>query len=171
MTFSNILIDNSLPEDIAPTRKPKTGLLNQYIYGDYNLNKSYVIGDRDTDIQLAANLKAKGIKIGKQNKKAVLNTNSWQEIYQFLKQQPRTSTQSRVTSETNINLTINLDGSGKSTVDTGIEFFDHMLEQIAKHGNLDLSIKVSGDLQIDEHHTIEDVDITLGQAVRYALGI
>lgn len=170
VTFSNILIDKSLPEDKAPTRKPKTGLLNQYIYGDYNLNKSYVIGDRDTDIQLAANLKAKGIKIGKQNKKAVLNTNSWQEIYQFLKQQPRTSTQSRVTSETNINLTINLDGSGKSTVDTGIGFFDHMLEQIAKHGNLDLSIKVSGDLQIDEHHTIEDVAITLGQAVKNALG-
>lgn len=170
VTFSNILIDKSLPEDQASTRKPETGLLNQYIYGDYNLNKSYVIGDRDTDIQLATNLKAKGIKIGKQNKKAVLNTNSWQEIYQFLKQQPRTSTQSRVTSETNINLTINLDGSGKSTVDTGIGFFDHMLEQIAKHGNLDLSIKVSGDLQIDEHHTIEDVAITLGQAVKNALG-
>ena len=168
--FKDVLIDKSFPKENTPTRKPNTCLLAQYIYGDYNLSKSFVIGDRDTDIQLATNLNAKGIKIGKENKEAVLTTSSWEKIYSFLKTQPRTSTVNRNTSETTIRVSIDLDGNGNSTINTGIGFFDHMLAQIAKHGNLDLSIEVAGDLQIDEHHTIEDVAITIGNAINEALG-
>jgi len=163
--FSDILIDDSFPEENSPNRKPKTGLLSKYIYGNYDLEKSFVIGDRETDIQLAENLNCKGIYIGKKvNESAVLTTENWQEIYSFLKDQPRQITVNRKTNETNIGIYLNLDGSGKSSIHTGIEFFDHMLEQIAKHGNIDLTINVQGDLGIDEHHTIEDVAITLGEA-------
>ena len=169
--FSEILIDKSFPEDNAPTRKPRTGLLNQYIYGDYDLANSYVIGDRATDIELATNLRAQGIFIGEANDDAVLNTVEWSTIYEYLKAKPRTGTINRTTKETNINVTVNLDGSGQFKLDTGIGFFDHMLEQIAKHGNLDLEVTVKGDLEIDEHHTIEDVAITLGEAITSALGI
>jgi imidazoleglycerol-phosphate dehydratase/histidinol-phosphatase len=168
--FKEILIDKSFPEDNAPTRKPRTGLLNQYIYGDYDLANSFVIGDRATDIELATNLKAQGIFIGEENRDAVLSTNSWADIYNFLKAKPRTGNVTRTTKETNINVIVNLDGTGKSKLATGIGFFDHMLEQIAKHGNLDLEVSVKGDLEIDEHHTIEDVAITLGEAFTKALG-
>ena len=168
--FNDILIDKSLPADNAPTRKPNTGLLTSYIYGDYDMNQSYVIGDRATDIELAINLNAQGIFIGKDHKDAVLSTTSWEDIYHYLKAKPRQATISRVTSETTIDIQINLDGQGKSNIQTGIGFFDHMLTQIAKHGNLDLNITVDGDLHIDEHHTIEDVAITLGSAFAEALG-
>ena len=168
--FSEILIDKSFPEDNAPTRKPRTGLMNPYIYGDYDLANSYVIGDRATDIELATNLKSQGIFIGEENSEAVLSTTSWADIYTFLKAIPRKSSVTRKTKETDIIVTVNLDGSGQSKLDTGIGFFDHMLEQIAKHGNLDLEVVVKGDLEIDEHHTIEDVAITLGEAFIKALG-
>ena len=168
--FSEILIDKSFPKDNAPTRKPRTGLLNKYIYGDYDLENSYVIGDRETDIQLAKNLKAKGIFIGEKSDDASLCTTEWSNIYNFLKAIPRSAQVTRKTNETNISVSLNLDGNGKSKLDTGIGFFDHMLEQIAKHGNIDLEVFVKGDLEIDEHHTIEDVAITLGAAFLEALG-
>ncbi|MFV0529872.1 MAG: bifunctional histidinol-phosphatase/imidazoleglycerol-phosphate dehydratase HisB [Flavobacteriales bacterium] len=168
--FKEVLIDKSFPEDNAPTRKPRTGLLNSYIYGNYDLTNSYVIGDRATDIELATNLKAKGIYIGEKNEEAVLCTKSWNDIYNFLKSVPRKASIIRKTKETTIEITVNFDGSGQSKLDTGIGFFDHMLEQIAKHGNMDLEIIVKGDLDVDEHHTIEDVGITLGDAFLQALG-
>jgi imidazoleglycerol-phosphate dehydratase/histidinol-phosphatase len=168
--FTEILIDKSFPEDNADTRKPRTGLLNKYIFGDYDLTNSYVIGDRVTDIELARNLKCKGIFIGAENSIADLSTTSWEEIYQYLKAKPRKATIQRVTNETNIEIEVNLDGSGKSSISTGIGFYDHMLEQIAKHGNIDLNVNVTGDLEIDEHHTIEDVAITLGEVFLQALG-
>lgn len=168
--FSEVLIDKSFPEENAPTRKPGTGLLNKYIYGDYDLTNSFVIGDRATDIALANNLKAKSIFIGEQNKEATLSTKSWKDIYNFLKAIPRKASVRRTTKETDIQVSINLDGSGQSKLNTGIGFFDHMLEQIAKHGNIDVEVGVKGDLAIDEHHTIEDVAITLGEALLKALG-
>ncbi len=170
--FSEILIDKSFPEDNAPTRKPRTGLLNKYIFGNYDLENSYVIGDRLTDLELAENLKSKAIFIGaeKQNN-AVLSTMDWSDIYSYLKNRPRTAVVSRVTNETKIKIELNLDGKGQSEINTGIGFFDHMLEQISKHGNLDLKILVHGDLEIDEHHTIEDVALSLGEAFITALGL
>ena len=168
--FAEVLIDRSFPEDNAPTRKPGTGMLNAYIYGNYDLENSYVIGDRASDIQLAKNLKAQGIFIGENNQDAILATQSWEEIYTFLKEQPRKASVHRQTKETNIEIQLNLDGSGKSSIETGLGFFDHMLEQIARHGQMDLEIKVEGDLEIDEHHTIEDVAITLGDTFHKALG-
>jgi imidazoleglycerol-phosphate dehydratase/histidinol-phosphatase len=168
--FSDILIDKSFPEDNAPTRKPRTGLLNKYIYGDYDLANSYVIGDRITDIELATNLKSKSIFIGDNNDVATLSSTNWNEIYQYLKAEPRKVQITRKTKETNINIELNLDGSGKGFFNTGLGFFDHMLEQISKHGNIDLKVEVKGDLEIDEHHTIEDVALTLGEAVAKALG-
>jgi len=167
--FTEILIDKSFPEDNAPTRKPRTGMLQKYIYGSYDLENSFVIGDRNTDIELAENLNAKGIFIGKENETAVLSTTNWSEIYNYLKEIPRQTKVIRTTKETNISVAINLDGNGKSTIQTGIGFFDHMLEQISKHGEIDLTIQVQGDLEIDEHHTIEDVAITLGEAFTKAL--
>ena len=168
--FSDILIDKSFPEDNAPTRKPRTGLLNKYIYGDYDLANSYVIGDRATDIELATNLKSKSIFIGDNNEVATLTSTNWNEIYQYLKAEPRKVQITRKTKETNINIELNLDGTGKGFFNTGLGFFDHMLEQISKHGNIDLKVEVKGDLEIDEHHTIEDVALTLGEAVAKALG-
>lgn len=170
VTFKEVLIDKSFPEDNAPTRKPRTGLLSAYIHGDYDMANSYVIGDRSTDIELAQNLNAKGIFIGEGNSDAVLNTTSWEDIYNFLQAIPRTATVKRTTKETDIEVNINLDGNGKPKLNTGIGFFDHMLEQIAKHGNINLAVKVKGDLEIDEHHTIEDVALTLGEAFIQALG-
>ena len=169
--FSEILIDKSFPEDNAPTRKPRTGLLNKYIHGNYDLKNSFVVGDRATDIELAKNLGSKGIYMNDEGSDyAILNTTSWEEIYNYLKAIPRTATVVRKTNETNIQVEINLDGSGKSNISTGLGFFDHMLEQISKHGNIDLFVKVEGDLEIDEHHTIEDVAITFGEAFIEALG-
>ena len=169
--FSEIIIDKTFPEDNAPTRKPRTGLLTKYIHGNYDLKDSYVIGDRATDIELAKNLGSKGIFMSDDtNDYATLTTASWEEIYNYLKAIPRTATVIRKTNETDIQVEINLDGSGKSNISTGLGFFDHMLEQISKHGNIDLNIKVDGDLEIDEHHTIEDVAITLGETFIEALG-
>lgn len=169
--FSDVIIDVSLPEQNLPTRKPGTALLQQYIKGDYDLKNSFVIGDRITDIQLAENLGSHAIFISDEaNQRAILSTTSWQTIYQFLKKQPRTAKLNRKTKETEISVEINFDGNGKSQIFTGLGFFDHMLDQIAKHGNIDLNINVKGDLYVDEHHTIEDVGIALGEVFAQALG-
>ena len=169
--FEDIFIDKSFESENLPTRKPNTGLLGKYIYGNYDLENSFVIGDRLTDVQLAKNLGSKAIFISEiENQEAELTTKSWTEIYSFLKQIPRTSKVTRKTNETDIQVEVNLDGSGNSEISTGLHFFDHMLEQISKHGNLDLKIKVNGDLNVDEHHTIEDTGIVLGEAILKALG-
>lgn len=169
--FSEILIDKSFPEENLPTRKPGTGMLTHYLKGNYDLEHSYVIGDRLTDVQLAQNMNCKAIYLGNETvEAAALCTTSWADIYSFLKAQPRKTILTRTTNETNITVELNLDGSGKAAISTGLGFFDHMLEQVAKHGNLDLTIDVKGDLHIDEHHTIEDVALTLGDAFLQALG-
>ena len=181
--FEEVLIDRSLPKDSAPTRKPKTGMLTQYFDDShYDLANSYVIGDRLTDIELAKNLNAKGIFItnnkslganeasGGLNETIVLKTKSWEVIYDFLKLEQRITLHKRATHETDINLSLNLDGSGKSNISTGIVFFDHMLDQLARHGGMDISLQVKGDLEVDEHHTIEDTAIVLGEAFAAALG-
>ena len=169
--FSEILIDKSFPNENLATRKPGTALLTHYLKGTYDLKNSYVIGDRLTDIQLAKNIGCNAIYLSKdKSEDAVLSTQNWEEIYNLLKSEPRKSKIIRKTFETNIEVEINLDGSGKSLICTGLGLFDHMLEQIAKHGNLDLFINVNGDLKVDEHHTIEDVAISLGEAFLKALG-
>lgn len=174
--FSDIMIDRSFPEDNAPTRKPRTGLLTKYLEGDYDLKNSFVIGDRLTDMDLAKNLGCKGIllagsdKSGFDTETQVLQTGSWKEIYRFLCFRQREITLSRHTKETQIDLTLNLDGTGDSRIETGIGFFDHMLEQVSRHGSIDLNLSVKGDLEVDEHHTIEDVALVLGQAVKKTLG-
>lgn len=169
--FADIIIDDSFEHDNKPTRKPGTALLGKYIYGNYDLGNSYVIGDRKTDVQLAKNLGSKSIFLAEDNfEEATFTTNSWWEIYQFLKTEPRKATVKRTTKETDIVIEVNLDGTGKAEISTGLHFFDHMLDQIARHGNLDLKIKVKGDLQVDEHHTVEDTGIALGEAILKALG-
>lgn len=171
VVFSDILIDKSFPEENLPTRKPGTGLLAKYMYGNYDLKNSYVIGDRATDVQLAKNLGSKAIYMGSdQAVSADFVTQKWSEIYNFLKAAPRIGKVKRKTSETDIEIELNLDETGKSKIETGIGFFDHMLEQISKHGNLDLFVQVKGDLHIDEHHTVEDVALALGTAFIEALG-
>ncbi len=170
ISFTEILIDRSFPKDNADTRKPRTGLFPKYIHGNYDLSNSFVIGDRHSDIELAKNLGAQGIFIGEEDKNAVLATTSWKDIYEFLKGKPRKASVNRRTKETEIQITVNLDGSGESTINTGLGFFDHMLTQIARHGQLDLEIQVKGDLHIDEHHTIEDTALALGEAFLKALG-
>jgi imidazoleglycerol-phosphate dehydratase / histidinol-phosphatase len=169
--FSEIFIDRTFPSQNAPTRKPGTALLVKYLAEGVDLKSSYVIGDRLTDVQLAKNLGCKAILISdKKNDEAALTTEHWNEIYRFLKSVPRSAEVSRKTNETDILVRLDLDGSGKSSIETGIGFYDHMLEQIARHGNVDLTIKVKGDLHIDEHHTVEDVAIALGDAFIKALG-
>ena len=169
--FSDLLIDDSFEADNSPNRKPRTGLLQKYIYGNYDLKNSFVIGDRKTDVELAKNLGTQSIFIGKENlEEATLTTQSWDEIYQYLKKIPRKAKVNRKTKETEITVELNLDGSGKSNINTGLAFFDHMLEQISKHGNFDLDILVNGDLQVDEHHTIEDTALVLGTCFERALG-
>lgn len=169
--FDDILIDRSFPEDNLPTRKPGTGLLNKYMYGLYDLSASYVIGDRLTDMQLAENLGAQGIYIGEScEQDCALATTSWEEIYRFLKNGSRKAKKRRTTKETDIQVELNLDGSGKSAIQTGLGFFDHMLDQLSKHGGIDLKISVNGDLEIDEHHSIEDLAICLGDCFLEALG-
>lgn len=176
ITFSQILIDRSFPEDNAPTRKPGTGMLTSYLGGTYDLVNSFVIGDRLTDMQLAGNLGTKGVFFatatapGYDNEVQVLQTDSWQQIYEFLKFGLRTATVERKTNETHIKIDINLDGKGIANINTGIAFFDHMLEQLSKHGLIDLDIRVDGDLEVDEHHTIEDTGIALGNAFSKAIG-
>ena len=167
--FSEVLIDKTLPEENADTRKPGTGMLGKYIHGNYELKNSFVIGDRETDVELAENLGTQAIFIGENHKTAALATQNWNEIFQFLSDQPRTASIVRKTNETDISIQLNLDGSGKSDIKTGLGFFDHMLEQLSKHGGIDLYINVKGDLEIDEHHTIEDVALALGSAFVEAL--
>jgi len=169
--FSEIFIDKTVPSQNSPTRKPGTKMLINYLAGGIDLNSSYVIGDRLTDIQLAKNLGCKAIFISdEKSTEAELTTKDWDDIYKYLVKKPRTAEVHRKTSETDIKIELSLDGSGKSVIDTGIGFFDHMLEQISRHGNMDLNIKVKGDLQTDEHHTVEDVAIALGEAILRALG-
>lgn len=171
ITFSNILIDKSTPEENKDTRKPNTGMLKSYLNAQYDLANSYVIGDRQTDVQLAINMQTKSIYLSKEkNEQATFTTDKWEDIYNHLKAYPRQATINRCTTETDITVSVNLNGNGKSLIDTGLGFFNHMLDQIAKHAQLDLDISVKGDLNIDEHHTIEDVAICLGQAIHIALG-
>jgi imidazoleglycerol-phosphate dehydratase / histidinol-phosphatase len=169
--FREIFIDRTFPSDNAPTRKPGTAMLTTYLAGGIDLDATYVIGDRLTDVQLAKNLGCRSILIGgRQSEDADLCTSDWNEICSFLKKTPRSAIVIRNTSETRITVSVDLDGSGKSSISSGLGFFDHMLEQIARHGNIDLSIKAEGDLHVDEHHTIEDVGIALGEALLKALG-
>ncbi|GGG00086.1 bifunctional histidinol-phosphatase/imidazoleglycerol-phosphate dehydratase HisB [Pontibacter amylolyticus] len=169
--FADILIDRSFEHEGLETRKPGIGMMKKYLSGEYDLANSYVIGDRLTDVQLAKNLGAKAIFIGENTvEKAALSTNDWDEIYTFLKLPARRATIRRQTNETDIAIDLNLDGTGQMDIHTGLGFFDHMLEQLAKHGKLDLRIQVKGDLHIDEHHTIEDTGLALGEAFLAALG-
>jgi imidazoleglycerol-phosphate dehydratase/histidinol-phosphatase len=171
IVFKEIFIDRTFPSEKAPTRKPGTAMLVKYLATGIDLNSSFVIGDRLTDIGLAKNLGCKAIFINKEiSPDAELCTTDWNDICKYLKQIPRIAKVERKTTETEIRVELNLDGSGKSTIDTGIGFFNHMIEQIARHGNIDLIIKVKGDLEIDEHHTVEDVAITFGEAMLKALG-
>tara|TARA_B100000767_G_C19771221_1_gene540133 strand:+ start:2334 stop:3464 length:1131 start_codon:yes stop_codon:yes gene_type:complete len=182
--FNSIFIDKSFPQENAETRKPRTGMLTSYLDSSkYNLKQSFVIGDRMTDIEMAYNLGAQGILIKNSTSPGTeelndsdftstiaLQTKEWKSIYEFLKLEQRIIIQKRTTNETDIKLELNLDGTGKSKIDTGISFFDHMLDQIALHGNMNLAISVKGDLEVDEHHTIEDTAIVLGEAFGNAIG-
>lgn len=160
--FDDILIDRSFPEEHLPTRKPGTGMLTKYMQGDYDLANSYVIGDRQTDAQLAENLGCKSLILSDEL--------DWNRIAEILFAGERTASVRRTTKETDIDISLCLDGTGKSDISTGLGFFDHMLEQIAKHGSIDLKIHVKGDLNVDEHHTIEDTGIALGECIGKALG-
>ena len=183
--FDDIFIDRSFPADNAPTRKPRTGMLTKYIdNSNYDLVNSFVLGDRITDVALAKNLGAKAIFLKQQeglgsdeikenedfSDVISLQTTDWKTIYEFLKLEARSASIERKTHETDISIHLNLDGTGKSKIDTGIAFFDHMLDQIARHGQMDLEITVKGDLEVDEHHTIEDTAIALGEVFAKALG-
>jgi imidazoleglycerol-phosphate dehydratase / histidinol-phosphatase len=169
--FSEIFIDRSFPEEKSPSRKPGTAMLVRYLASGVDLGSSYVIGDRQTDMKLAENIGCKAIFFGTEKSPgATLCTTDWDDIYRYLKQIPRIAELKRKTSETSVRVKLNLDGSGKSSVRTGIGFLDHMLEQIAKHGNIDLEIDATGDLKTDEHHTVEDIAITFGSALVKALG-
>lgn len=177
ITFDEILIDRSFPEDNAPTRKPRTGLVTHYMNGDYDLEHSFVIGDRLTDIELAKNMGTKAILLNNQlelptelTETCVLQTEDWDEITEFVFAGERRAEVKRTTKETDIYISLNLDGKGRTDISTGLHFFDHMLDQIGKHSGLDLTIKVKGDLEVDEHHTIEDTGIALGEALLKALG-
>ncbi|WP_296384045.1 bifunctional histidinol-phosphatase/imidazoleglycerol-phosphate dehydratase HisB [Winogradskyella sp.] len=185
VVFIEQFIDRTFAKDNAPTRKPNTGLLTKYFSKDYDLANSFVIGDRLTDIELAKNLGSKGIFINDNTNLGTdeitvsnnelgsyiaLETNDWEAIYKFLKTTERVGSIERNTNETKIKIELNLDGTGKSNIDTGISFFDHMLDQISRHGQLDLDIKVVGDLEVDEHHTIEDTAIALGEVFATTLG-
>lgn len=179
--FSEVLIDTSFESEALPTRKPGIGLLSKYLDGSYDLKNSFVIGDRLTDLQLARNLGCKGIFIGPESGHVqIVNANledccqfstmSWVDIFYFLRKNERVASVLRKTNETEIEVRIALDGSGIASIKTGLGFFDHMLEQLCKHSGMDLSVKVIGDLHIDEHHTIEDTALALGTAIRQALG-
>ncbi len=183
--FSNIIIDRTFPKDNAPTRKPGTALLTQYFdAAKYDLKNSYTIGDRRNDVLLAKNLGAKAIWLNNHSNlgggefktdedikdTVALETTDWEKIYEYLKLGERVFETRRATKETDIYVKINLDGTGEAKVSTGLHFFDHMLEQIARHGSIDLEITAKGDLHIDEHHTIEDTGISLGEVFATALG-
>ncbi|MCD7849621.1 MAG: bifunctional histidinol-phosphatase/imidazoleglycerol-phosphate dehydratase HisB [Parabacteroides sp.] len=180
--FDDILIDRSFPEDNSPNRKPRTGMMGKYLSGEYDLADSYVIGDRLTDIQLAVNLGAKGIWLRADDEEArqllaanptispVLVTDDWDRVTEYLFAGERRAVVQRTTRETDIYVEVNLDGRGATEIATGLGFFDHMLDQIGKHSGIDLTVKVKGDLEVDEHHTIEDTAIALGEALLKALG-
>ncbi|CAN5319791.1 bifunctional histidinol-phosphatase/imidazoleglycerol-phosphate dehydratase HisB [soil metagenome] len=181
IAFSKVFVDKSFKHENLPTRKPGTGLLTEYFSGNYDLANSYVIGDRITDVELAKNLGAKGILIGTPEMKdqveaaglsdhCALVTKSWDEIGKFLTISLRKASFQRTTKETEIHIELNLDGTGQSNLKTGLGFFDHMLDQLARHGHLDLAVSVKGDLHIDEHHTIEDTGLALGETFLKALG-
>ncbi len=185
VVFDAVYIDKTFPKDNANTRKPGTGMLTSYFSEEYDLENSFVIGDRLTDVELAKNLGAKGIFINDNTHLGTgeitvkreelddfiaLESNDWEKIYEFLKLENRVAEISRKTNETDIYIKINLDGIGKSNINTGLAFFDHMLDQLARHGQMDLDIKVDGDLEVDEHHTIEDTAIALGELFSKALG-
>ncbi|MEP0212712.1 MAG: bifunctional histidinol-phosphatase/imidazoleglycerol-phosphate dehydratase HisB [Cellulophaga sp.] len=185
VVFDKVFLDRTFPHENANTRKPGTGLLTEYFSAEYDLANSFVIGDRLTDIELAKNLGSKGIFINDEtnlgtgeitvkrdelNDVIALESNDWEKIYEFLKLKDRVSEVTRKTNETDIYINVNLDGTGKSDIKTGLSFFDHMLDQLARHGQMDLEIKVNGDLEVDEHHTIEDTAIALGEVFTKALG-
>ena len=184
--FKKVFIDRTFPEDHAPTRKPRTGMLLEYLNNsEYDIKNSFVIGDRITDVMLAKNLGCRAIWINNNDglgsteinisaenltDTIALETKEWDEIYKFLNGCARKISHTRKTNETKIEIILNLDGSGKADINTGISFFDHMLDQLARHGYMDLSVQCKGDLHIDEHHTIEDTAIALGEAFTLALG-
>ena len=178
--FDAVHIDPSLPEDQSPNRKPGTGMLRQYTEGDYDLKGSFVIGDRVTDLDLAKNLGARSIIYGGKEmpgwnekgftEQVALVSDDWDSIYRFIRADMRRSRVKRETGETEITVEVSLDGEGLTNISTGLGFFDHMLDQLGRHGGMDLTVKVTGDLQVDEHHTIEDTALTLGEAILQALG-
>lgn len=185
VVFDAVFLDRTFPHENADTRKPGTGLLTAYFSEDYDLTNSYVIGDRLTDMELAKNLGSQGIFIndethlgageitverGSLDAIIALESNDWEKIYEFLKLRDRTAEIHRKTNETDIKIHLNLDGTGRSHIKTGLAFFDHMLDQLARHGQMDLDIHVDGDLEVDEHHTIEDTAIALGEVFHEALG-
>ncbi|MBB2151461.1 bifunctional histidinol-phosphatase/imidazoleglycerol-phosphate dehydratase HisB [Pedobacter gandavensis] len=185
VVFNEVIIDKTFAHENAPTRKPNIGLLQHFLTSDYDLENSFVIGDRINDIILAKNLGAKAIwlcnnlqlganekldKIEALNEYIALKTQNWEDIYTMLKAGSRSIHQERNTNETKISIDIDLDGTGKAEISTGLNFFDHMLDQISRHGSIDLKIKTDGDLHIDEHHTIEDTGIALGEAFAKAIG-
>lgn len=180
--FDDILIDSTMPEEHAPTRKPGTGMFTDYLSGDYDLSKSFVIGDRLTDVMLAKNLGARAILLQSSEgaiealkeqgleEVCALCTTSWAEIAEYLRRGVRVASTVRNTRETAIAITVDLEGRMPSSIDTGLKFFDHMLDQIVHHGGISLQVQCKGDLQVDEHHTMEDVAIALGDTLREALG-
>ena len=176
--FSDILIDRHFPQDNAPTRKPGTGMFGKYMTDEYDLSASYVIGDRATDVELARNLGCRAILLQdsadglSDDIKSVcaFASRDWWKIAEFVFAGERRASAHRATKETDILVELNVDGTGKCDIETGLGFFDHMLEQIGRHGGMDLTIKVKGDLYVDEHHTIEDTGIVLGECIRKALG-
>jgi imidazoleglycerol-phosphate dehydratase / histidinol-phosphatase len=181
ISFDRVFIDRSFALENKPTRKPGTAMLTDFFSAAYDLANSFVIGDRVTDIELAKNLGAKGILINAGSLSAklkeqqlesfcALTTTSWEAIYKLVSARKRTAVVTRKTKETDITIEIDLDGAGKANIHTGLGFFDHMLDQIARHGNLNLNVRVEGDLHIDEHHTIEDTALALGEAFLKALG-
>jgi imidazoleglycerol-phosphate dehydratase/histidinol-phosphatase len=181
VSFDEILVDRSFPAEGLDTRKPGIGMMKSYMDGSYDLKNSYVIGDRLSDLQLAVNLGAKSIFISDPDssvqeipsdteKSIALKTSGWGEIEEFLCIRKRVAKVVRKTKETSIEISLNLDGEGKSEIKTGLGFFDHMLEQIARHGGMDLNVRANGDLYVDEHHTVEDTAIVLGEAILQALG-
>ncbi|MEZ4841110.1 MAG: bifunctional histidinol-phosphatase/imidazoleglycerol-phosphate dehydratase HisB [Flavobacteriaceae bacterium] len=185
VVFDKVFIDKTFAKDNEPTRKPNTGMLTEFFLEEYDLINSFVIGDRLTDVELAKNLGSKAIFINDETNLGTneitvkreeldsyiaLETNDWKQIYEFLKLPERVAEIYRKTNETDIYIKLNLDGVGKSNMNTGIAFFDHMLDQIARHGQMDLTVTVKGDLEVDEHHTIEDTAIALGEVFGKALG-
>ncbi len=174
--FSEILIDDSFPVDNSPNRKPNTGMVDKYLNSELDYENSFVIGDRLTDLQLARNMNLKGIllcencNINIANNKTIFNSKNWDQTFNIIKKNYRSAKVIRETNETQIEINLSLDGAGKANISSGLRFFDHMLEQLTKHAGIDLFVKVNGDLDIDEHHTIEDTAIALGEAFQKTLG-